>query len=142
MKLENVLPFFRTQLTALGYIEWDDSFNFDNIPSNLIDKRFHLELLGAQGIGNNQLDQEVSFPVTVRIFLKAFRDTSNARDDAVSRGQTILETVLKPEVRVGDFSDGIKNVVFDSMDIEGAIASNDNITVLTLAFSTTVFLDT
>ena len=142
MKLTDVLPFFRTRLTALGYKEWDDSFNFDNIPSNIIDRRFHLEALDAQGIRNNQLDQEVSFPVTVRIFFKAFRNTSSARDNAIAAGQQILETVLQPETRVANFSDGIKNVVFDSMLIEDAIASNDNITVLTLGFSTLVFLDT
>lgn len=141
-KLSAVLPFFRTQLAALGYKEWDDSFNFENIPSSLIDKRFHLELQDALGVRNNQLDQEISVPVLARIFLKGYRNTSSARDDAIARGQTILETILKPEVRVGEYPDGLKNVSLESMSTEAAKTSNDNLIVLNLTFSCLIFLDT
>jgi len=142
MKLSDVLPFFRSQLNALQYKEWTDSFNFENIPSTILDRRYHLELNDALGVRNNQLDQECNAPVTIRIFFKAFRDTSAARDLAIKKGQEIIETVLKPEVRVTDYADGIKNIVFDSMLIEDAIVSNDNITVLTLGFTALVFLQT
>lgn len=142
MKLSDVLPFFRTQLNALQYKEWVDSFNFDNIPSTILDRRYHLELNDALGVRNNQLDQECNAPVTVRVFFKAFRNTSAARDFAVTKGQELIEAILQPEVRVADYADGIKNIVFDSMLIEDAIVSNDNITVLTLGFTALVYLQT
>jgi hypothetical protein len=57
MSLTSVRPYFRTHCNALGFTEWMDGFNIENIPSTLIDMAYHIGPPQTTGISNNQGDQ-------------------------------------------------------------------------------------
>jgi hypothetical protein len=140
--MENVLPFFRSHLQTLGYREWDDAFNNENIPSSKIDKSYHLELGSVSSLGNNQIVQSVSVPVTARVYFKAFKKTSEARDLAIKSGRLIVERILLPKYRVTGFETGLKNIELESMTVEAGSLSNDNVIRLNIACACFVSLDT
>ena len=108
MSLANVLPLFRTRLDGLGYSEWDDAFNVENIPSTILDKSYHLDIGLVTGGGIPHRAQNAEMPVTARIFLKGYRDMKTSKDNAVSESQTILCDILATSVRLDT---NVKNII-------------------------------
>lgn len=133
MSLKQCLPYFRARCKAIGLKEWSDGFNFDNIPASIFDKAFHVQYGTMTGIKQNQQDQEINFPVTVRIFTKGYRDPANGIDSAVELTENLLIECLKPTNRLVQNS-GIKNIVFETANYEPIDASNDNAVIATINF--------
>lgn len=135
MSLSSVRPFFRTRLDGLGFIEWDDGFQFDNVPETILNKAYHLQIGTIGGGPANQTTHVFEYPITLRVHFKGFRDVNSAIDDVVSESETILEDILAPSVRLGT---AIKDVVCDSVNILPLDASNDNNIVLQMEFTSTI----
>jgi hypothetical protein len=124
-------------MTELGFLEWTDGFNWQNIPSTVVDGTYHLELLDANGIKQNQNDIEIEVPIVIRLFVKGFRDPAAGIDDAVLKCQSIITKALKPSTRLtGD----LKNVTFSSAVPEPFGESNDNLIMMRIEFNTLVIL--
>jgi len=132
MALVDVLPYFRTHLDALGHKEWEDALNFDNIPENILDRVFHLEIGTASVAGTNQGDNLVDVPITVRLFLLGEDDTLEVRDRALEFGDEILESILSFDKLIDS---GLTKVLFSDVGIEPKAASNDNSMILILNFT-------
>lgn len=122
--------YFRTRMVALGYKEWKDGFNFENIPSTLLsrNKMFHIESPSAsRSDAYDMQSQDVDQDITLRVFLKGYRDPASAIDDALSTEDTILEDILDSDNRLGAT---LKNVYFNNSQILPLDETNDNAVIL------------
>jgi hypothetical protein len=133
-----IRPYFRARLNALGFREWKDGFNFENIPSTILDKSYHVEIprgsrLNAFDMSSNDITQDV----VVRVFFKGFRNPSEAIDLALLKYEQILQSVLASENRIGV---DIKNIYFDSCQILPLSDSNDNAVILEITFSCLIII--
>ncbi len=139
MNLNKCLPYFRARCKAIGLKEWTDGFNYQNIPSNILDKSYHLMHGTMTGLKQNQQDQEINFPIQVRIFTKGHREPSLAIDSAIQLTENLIIECLKPTNRLTQ-SSGIKNIVFENANYEPIDGSNDNAIVATINFRALVLL--
>lgn len=133
MSMTTVRPYFRARAKELGLTEWTDGFAFDNIPSNIINKAFHMEMGAFQGSQRNQLDQQIYFPITFRFFLKGFRDPASAIDSAILLSENLIKNCCKPENSLTQGT-GLTNVIFDSGRQLPVGPSNDNLVMSELNF--------
>lgn len=133
MSMTACKAYFRTQANAIGLKEWKDGFSFSNIPSNIIDKSYHLESGPGVGVKLNQNDQEINFQMIVRIFVKGFRDPASGIDTAIALTEDLLEQALDPATRLTQTT-GIKQVTFESVNFEPPIGDNDNLVIASVQF--------
>lgn len=133
MALIRPLPYMRTRLNALGYSEWRDAFNAENIPASIIDGAYHLQMGTVTGGPANQLRHQFDFPVVLRVFFKGYNDPTGAVDDVLLRGDTILESVLDKANRLTQAED-IKDVYCTSVQALALAGSNDNSIILQMEF--------
>lgn len=133
MSLISSRSYLRARAEAIGLTEWKDGFNFSNIPSNIIDKSFHLEVGQAVGVKANQYDQELNFSHTVRLFVKGFRNPASGIDTAIARAEDYIKACVNAPNRVGQ-TNGIKNVIFENASFEAGDSTNDNLVVASLTF--------
>ena len=131
-----MLPYFRARLNSLNYKEWEDAFNFDNIPQTRLDMAYHLEVGAIDSGPANQLAHQFSMPVVVRVFIKGGRDTKASRDDALSQSETILAEILKPSNRLGI---AIKDVQPDGLTLNVLDTSDDNDIILEMNFTSIIW---
>lgn len=138
MSLVDVKPTFDACLKTLGYKEWPDGFNTENIPSTRLKSAYHVDVSEGQGISQNQNDLEIDVPVTVRLFKCGFRYAGEAKSEAIKIVETALNEIQKPSRRLG--SSGIKNIRFNSFVLEPIDQSNDNVILITMEFTASVIL--
>jgi len=135
MSLTAVLPLFRSRLDALGYKEWDDVFNIENIPSTILNNSYHLEVSPVSGAGISHRVQNASMSVTLRVFLKGYRDIKTARDEAILSADGILCDIVASGTRLGT---SVKNIIFDGYSLLPLDDSNDNAIIIEMNFTTFV----
>ena len=137
MALTDVRPYFRARMDALGHKEWTDGFNTENIPSNILDRSYHLSNGSIASEASSHIGHEFLYPVTIKLFLKGYRDPKQGIDDAVGYGENILNEVLKSSNRLGTT---IKDVIPQGMEILPLNESNDNAIILQVDFIARVIL--
>lgn len=140
MSIQGVRAFVRTRMQALGYTEWNDGFNWRNIPSTLLDQSFHVELNPSVGISNNQDSQDIETQFTVRIFRAPNREPNQLVDTATGLADTVIADLLRASIRTTQVE--LKNVRFNSMTVEQLDVSNDNGIVVTMVFTALVIIST
>ena len=59
-------------MDGLGYEEWQDGFNFNNIPETILDQAYHVGPAEISGGVANQLDHKFDYDLTLRVFKKGF----------------------------------------------------------------------
>jgi hypothetical protein len=133
MSITGARSYLRSRAKAIGLKEWTDGFNFQNIPSNIINGMFHITTGSGSGVKLNQNDQEIVFNQTVRIFVKGFRDPASAIDSAIKMTEDLIKESVSPKNRLTQ-SDGIKNIVLDGFSFEQMDQSNDNLVVASITF--------
>ena len=138
MSLSNVRPYFRTILDNLNYSEWKDGFNFENIPQSILDRSYHLGPPSITGIKNNQLDQELNASITIKIHIKGYLDPALAIDTAVQEGEEVIKESVLSTNRIGI---PIKNVIFESMEIEPLNQNDDNSVTISMDFTCFVIVE-
>lgn len=140
MSFQDVRPYFRARVEAVGGLqEWTDGFNFDNIPSTILDGSYHLDSGSFSNIKQNQDCLDASGTFTVRVFLKGFRDPQDGIDRGWAKGQAIVQECLKASNRATQA--GIKNVQLLTFAVEPLDVSNDNVVRTVLSFTVTIVLD-
>lgn len=133
MSLTGARSYLRSRAKAIGLKEWTDGFNFENIPSTLINGAFHIQSDSGNGIKLNQHDQELSFNQTVRIFVKGYRDPASGIDSAIKITEDLIKETVSAKNRLTQ-SDGIKNVILDGFNFETGDQSNDNLIIASITF--------
>lgn len=137
MSFSGAKPYARGLLTELGYTEWLDGFNFENIPRTMQNRAYHLELGQATATGINQDNHAGSVPLTVRLLLGGFRNPKTKIDDATALVERVVDTFVNPSNRLtqGVRNDGkLVNVRFVDKSIEPYGPSNDNLMRAVIVF--------
>lgn len=138
MSLTNVMPYFRTHLNALGYKEWKDALNYDNIPKSIRNKSYHIEVNPTTGVVLNQHVQEMNSNVSIRLFVKGFRNTTDRLETGLLYVEGIIKRLCDPDNRVTGI---IKNVYFNSMNIVPLDVTNDNSFIFEINFTALYYID-
>ncbi len=131
MSLSIVRSYFRARLNSLGYKEWDDGFNVDNIPENIINYAYHIDNFAGTVNSMNQTDLDIDVNVTTRIFFKGYRTVKDALDTVDQKLEDIFVEVLKPTNRLTGTA-GLRDVQLVEYTKEPITFSNDNTIVATL----------
>lgn len=141
MSMKSVRSYMRAMCKNVGLSEWKDSFNSDNIPENILDKAFFLDMRDVtQGQQRSQWDQVVLMPLTVRIFKKGYRTPADAIDAVIELTENLIKEACAP-VNSNAQTNGIKGVLFDSCRYDPIDQSNDNAVVSEVTFNFTVSFD-
>lgn len=139
MSMTAARSYFRSRATSLNLKEWKDPFEEENIPANIIDRIYMIESGLQQGMGLNQQDQMIAFPVTIKIFLKAYRDVSAGIDSITALTENYISECLDPTVRLTQTT-GIKNIVYEGSTQRAFGPSNDNLIVSEINFRALIAL--
>lgn len=139
MSFAAVRPYIRARANACKLKEWKDGFNWQNIPRTIVDGSYHMEMGVASGLKQNQTDLEVWYPVTVRIFTKGLKVPAEGIDKSEALATAFVEEALRAKVRLTQ--PAIKNVVFDTLNVEPFDESNDNLVVATVILRVLVIMN-
>lgn len=137
MSLTLVRSYFRTRMNELNFKEWKDGFNFENIPSTLLNNSYHIESNQTKGEKLNQNDQVILSTVSIRLFKKGYKDPASAIDLTIQDQENILLEILNPQNRIGG---GIKTIKYLGSNIEPLNTDNDNAIILKLDFECLITL--
>lgn len=138
MSFQAARSHFRSVMDALGYNEWTDGFNIEDIPSSIIDGSYHLTSYSANAVSHNHIDLSVNQRMQITVFRKGYKDFASGIDILNEDADTIFGSLLSPTNRL---TTAIKSIKFVSMAIEPLADSNDNSAKLTLDFDCLVFFN-
>jgi hypothetical protein len=140
MSLTTVKSYFKTRCLAVpGFREHKDAFNWRNIASSGLNKAFHITIgqTTARKIHQpNCIESETD--VAVRLFFKGYRDPAAGIDTAIQESELLIKSCAAVAQSHGT---SIKNVTFNSMQVEPFDESNDNSIISTLNFTALVLTD-
>lgn len=140
MSLTAPIQYAVKELTKLGYTEWEEPFDPENIPSSLMDKAFHVSMDPFNGFVKENVSQAIDVPVTVRCFFKGFRTPKDARDEAIAQCDEIIADMINA-TNFRSFSIPITGVQFDSGRIDPfENDQNDNVVVAVLTFVFRIYI--
>lgn len=141
MSMINAREYIRSRAKSLGLSEWKDGFDSSNLPDTILDKSFWLDMSDiASGIRRDQIDYEINFPISVRLFRKGYRTPADAIDDSIALIENLIKAVCAP-AQANAQKNGIIGVTFDTSRIEPISASNNNSVVATVTFNFFVILN-
>lgn len=141
MSWNNVKPYFRSRMTALGYTkEHYDGFNVQNIASSTLHNTYFVELTTIDGLSNNQDCQHTNVGVKLQIFQAGYRKPREAIDTAIATAQTIVSDMIKSTNRLDE--PNIHTVYFDRVGIVPIDESDDNSFILEIDFRCLVIFST
>lgn len=139
MSLTSVVPYFRTAMNSLNHTEWKDAFSDDNIPSTLMDRAYHILVSETNNIKQNQDLIELEQAVSVKLYVKGYRTTSDGRDRAITYQENVIKEILETDRRAASYS-GIKNVKYTGGGLTELSQDNDNLIRITLNFNCHVIM--
>lgn len=130
MSFKSVTPYLDTCMKSLGYIEWPDEYTMENIPGDLLDITYHLEIGNITGSAASHTTFNFNFPVVLTIHSKQVSNlsTSEETNRLLGRIDDILCKVLAAETRYSEFADGITAISVSGIDIGPIDDTNLNIT--------------
>lgn len=134
--ITEALTYFRDRMGSLGYSEWEERHEVQNIPDSRLDKAWVLEVGQARGISQNPTALEAEVPVTVYIYRSATRSPSKRTLEAMAAADAVVMDVLKSSNRLTQ--PVLKTVRFDLMTVDRLSESNDNGVTVKLDFTAVV----
>jgi hypothetical protein len=120
-------------METLGFVEWQDAFPIDNIPSTIEDQSFHISFETVSVATGDQQTYRFSVPFVIRVLRRGFRYPIEAIDSCLVDADSINASLLAPVWRLGLAND-VKNIVPTRIDLEPLSSSNDNVVVLNMRF--------
>lgn len=146
MSFTSIKPYIEARMTAVDadYREWTDAFNIANIPSNILEKSWHLAFGTASPITLNQNCLSYSYPVVLNVFFKGYQTPSNAIDSGNLAAENILKEVLANANRlnISAVNAGrVINILPGTFSLNPLADSNDNIVRLELNFTFNIIYD-
>lgn len=125
--------------------EWRDALVFEdanNIPSSLLDSRYHIEIGSWASTPAQDLSVQDQFSVTLTIFKKGFTDPTAALDNLLDDSLCIRHELINPK-NVESFKSGNSSAIEAVENISGTPAeidsNNDNIVKIALEFNVRLY---
>jgi hypothetical protein len=133
------LTYSRARLKVLGRTEWTDP-SFVNIPRPRLGTSFHVTQEPVPGISNNQDNQIMNVPITVRLPFAPNRKPTDLMDAATQFADTVIADFIDPKHRLTQTN--LKTVYFNTMALDPLDDSNDNGVIVRLLFTMLVVTST
>ena len=137
--IATALNYAQARMEALGYEEWEDDFNHENIPQNKLEDVYQIEVGSISGGQQNQYDLEILVPLKVYFFVAPKRDVLANRDSALSALDTLVAAFVLGSNRLA-YGSGLKDVRFKNAALEKLADSNDNGMKVTAEFDALVII--
>ena len=140
MSFVDIKPYFRERLETVDaeLNEWQDAFDINNIPAQIIDKAWHIvvDAISYQGTAHECLG--FAAPATLRVCLKGYRSPFEAIDNAHALADAIIKECCKAPNRLTQ--PNIKNVLPNLVNVREIGPSNDNLVVLEISFNLLIYI--
>jgi hypothetical protein len=120
-------------MAALGYKEWENGFRNDNLPKTLLDTHYFLELGRCSSDGYHEGHTMVRCPIKVELFRMPGRDLKSIRDKVIENADAFIVSATAAANRL-NYHEGLKNILFDGLEVEQLAESNDNGCIATMEF--------
>lgn len=125
--------YFQDIFKANGFKEWEDAFNKDNIPSNILNKSYFM----SYGINTveNSVPLEDNINIEIECFFKGYRNPKEALDNAMELCNSVRLSILNRESIASFLEVNILAIDSVSQIPEPLNSSNDNSILITLEFN-------
>lgn len=140
MSFDILRSYFEARMSVVDsdFKEWEDAFNIENIPSNVLDKAWHLEFGAFTYTGSAHTCLGFDCPVRLRVFVKGYRNPKEAVDLGLVLSDAIVKEVCKPSNRLTQPL--LKNVLPSVINVQALAESNDNVALVDLNFNCQIFI--
>ena len=139
MSITSVRSYFRARALSVGWKEWKDPFDPENIPNTVLDNGFQLSPASVGASRQNQLDLELPITQTVRFFKQGYRDVASGMDSSEASCESFIKSSLKASNRLTGA--GLKNVQLTGLTFE-QLGNNNDLIRATMTFNCLVILET
>jgi hypothetical protein len=127
MSMQAVRPYISKYVTQVGFTEWEDPFNDENIASNILDGAFHQVITSAENVDINNVSHGFDVTSQITVFFKGFREPKAALDQSIVKTEELIVALCDPANFKANTlpitSVFIDSVRFEPYDVE----SNDNV---------------
>lgn len=123
--LGKFIPYLRSVLEGMGYVEHFDEYDKENVANTIIDKSYSITPRGLTSQKSSHLSFEWTFPVTINLWFSGYRKPSDATDDALEKVEAFLDLALDVSTRYS--VSGLTDLFPTSIDFEPISDSNDSI---------------
>jgi len=143
----DIRKYFREQIRLVDsdLKEWKDALVFDdasNIPTTLLDKRYHVEIGDWASSPAQDLSVQDRFTVTLTIFKKGFTAPNDALDSLLDDALCLRHQLINPQ-NVETFKQANSSAIEAVENISGQPSeidsSNDNIIKIALEFNVRLY---
>lgn len=133
MSLSDVRSYFKDRVTdeVPSAVEHTDAFNIENMHTNARDKMYHIIYQNNSNLETHGDRVTDNVSVTLSMIFKAYRNTQSTFDSTSDTAHNIKLRASK----ISNYTNGIKRVVCDNINITPVDVSNDNILLVTMEFS-------
>ena len=133
MSLSDVRAYFKDRIKdeVNAAVEHTDAFNIENMHTNARDKMYHIIYQNNSNIETHGDRVTDNISVTLSMVFKGYRNTQSTFDSTSDTAHNIKLRASK----ISNYTNGIKRVVCDSINITPVDDSNDNILLVTMEFS-------
>ncbi len=132
MKIGALMQFVAEQVTSLRYKQWELPFSHDNIPANIINKSFHIEMGQSQSGLANQHVHQFTVPLTLRFYFNGYKSPLAAMQASLDEMDGVLGLLLSPAVRLGQ--DGLMDIRPVSLQPFPISTSNEHCVYIEIVF--------
>jgi hypothetical protein len=131
--VDNFQKYFQDIFNSHGFREWEDAFNKDNIPKNILNKSYFM----SYGITTveNSVPLEDNINIVIECFFKGYRNPKEALDNAMVLCNSIRLEILNRESIASFLEVNILAIDSVSQIPEPLNSSNDNSILITLEFN-------
>lgn len=134
-----VKQYARDRMKALKFNEWIDGFNFEDVPSTLLDKSYHVEYGNPASKKISVDNQELTCPLTVRLWFSSQRNVKVGIDEAIKKADPVIAEFIAAKNRLTQ-TNGVKNCLFRDKSVDPLSDSNDNGVIVKIDFQCLVIL--
>lgn len=138
MILKEVRTTIRDRIIGLGFVEWDKSFDDQDIPETLLENSFHVAVTGGSGNGINQAVLDIENDVVLTLWKKGFRNPVEAMDAGLETLQGVLCDLLGPVIRT---LPAFRKINMSSYQLEPISSDNESVCKIIINLSVVVAVE-
>ena len=136
MSFSQVRTYINSRIATLypDLIEWQDAFNVENIPTVLLNTRYHIQY--GSSTSSSQIDKHIEdlFGITITIFKQGYNSENTAIDELMDIAHCIRMDLIDHR-NLETFGGDLEDFISTSITPTPIAASNDNIIQVQLEFN-------
>lgn len=135
MSLGAIRTYFNQRITSVdsNLSEWTDAFNLENVPSTLLESKYHIGLGPSSSASGIDFHIRDDFTVNVTLWKRGLNNVPNAVDELLDEANCIRTDIINPR-NIEDFNQDILKISAIGIEIEEIQASNDDVVQVQIIF--------